>query len=591
MTDIDQIRERINIVDLIAESVRLKKMGRNFKGLCPFHNERTPSFVVSPERQIWHCFGCGKGGDAFTFLMEIDRLEFPEALKILAERVGVKLELRTADTEKTKVKQRLLEIHHLTSEFYHYILVKHVLGERARLYLKNRGVSDALVKTFGLGFAPNAWENVTKFLRKKGFSENELERGGLSLRGRGGWYDRFRGRLMFPLRNYRGETIAFAGRLLDPEAKEAKYINSPETPLYTKGATLYGLEVTKEAIRREGSAVVVEGEFDTISSYQAGVANVVAIKGSALTEPQVELLKRFTERIVLALDQDAAGDAAMRRGIEIADRAGLDIRVVAIPQGKDPDEAARESATIWKKSVKEAVPFYDFLIHSALARYATLDAYSKKKISDEVLPSIAKITNTIVQAHYVKDLALKLALPEEKITEAIRKSKTIPFGLQKVIETTETEAVKSRETLVEERLFALVVQVEDIKKALVHVTERLDPSDLTKPLIKRLFIELIDYSARHERIDINDFVRTLPGELVPTLNRLYLADLPPVPDWESHQKELVKTAIATQRVLLRRKMKELTTHINEAETSQDEALLTKFSEELKQTSAALKSLE
>lgn len=590
MTDTDQIRERINIVDLIAESVRLKKAGRNFKGLCPFHNERTPSFIVSPERQIWHCFGCSRGGDAFTFLMELDRIEFPEALKILAERAGVKLEMRAVDSEKTKLKQRLLEIHHLVGEFYHFLLVKHTIGERARLYLKSRGVSDALVNTFGLGFAPNAWENATKFLRKKGFSDKELEMGGVSLRGRSGWYDRFRGRLMFPLKNYRGETIAFAGRLLDPQAKEAKYINSPETPLYTKGQTLYGLEVTKETIRREGSAVVVEGEFDAISSYQAGVANVVAIKGSALTETQVDLLKRFTERIILALDQDAAGDAAMRRGIEIADRVGLDIRVVAIPLGKDPDEAARDNAAIWKKSVKQAVPFYDFLISSALARFSTLDAYSKKKITDEVLPQLAKITNTIVQAHYVKELSGKLALPEEKIVEAMGKLKMVPLAVGKA-PPVEPSSAKSRAVQIEERLFSLVVQAKDIKEALVQVTKQLDPSDLTQSSVRRLFIELVDYTANNEQVDLNDFARTLPQELVPTLNRLFLADLPPVPDGASHQKELVRTVVEMKRMLLRSKMRELTTHIQLAEKIPDESLLGKLAEELKATSTALKSLE
>ena len=218
MEELDQIRERINIVDLVSESVQLKKMGRNFKALCPFHNERTPSFVVSPERQIWHCFGCNRGGDVFTFLMEIDRLEFPEALKILADRVGVKLTSRTTDSGQSKLKEILLAQHQLAAEYYHYVLTSHKTGERARLYLKERGVTDKLIRTFQLGFAPTSWDNLTRYLKKKGFRETDIEKSGLAVKGRSGLYDRFRARIMFPLKNFRGTTVAFAGRVLDKDA-------------------------------------------------------------------------------------------------------------------------------------------------------------------------------------------------------------------------------------------------------------------------------------------------------------------------------------------------------------------------------------
>ncbi|MEK7165930.1 MAG: CHC2 zinc finger domain-containing protein, partial [Patescibacteria group bacterium] len=282
------------------------------------HSYVTSSFAVS---------NCGKGGDAFTFLMELDRLEFPEAVKILAERAGVALTSVKGDSQ-TRLKERLQALHVLAADYYHYLLTKHQVGERALLYLKERGMTDALIKTFDLGFAPSAWDNVCRFLQKKGYAEHELQLSGLAIAGRSGLYDRFRGRVMFPIRNYRGTTIAFSGRLLDKEAKEAKYINSPETPLYSKGSTLYGIDITKEAIRKVGSAVVVEGEFDLISSYHAGVGNVVAIKGTALTEAQIALIKRFAERIFLSLDADVAGDAAVRRGIEIADQLGVEILVV-----------------------------------------------------------------------------------------------------------------------------------------------------------------------------------------------------------------------------------------------------------------------
>lgn len=587
MDERDQIRERVNIVDLIAESVPLKKMGRNFKGLCPFHNERTPSFVVSPERQIWHCFGCQKGGDCFSFLMELDRLEFPEALKILAQRAGVTLRSRP-ETGTSKLKDRLLELHHLASEFYHYILIKHPLGERARRYIKERGVNDKLLNTFGLGFAPASWENLTRFLRKKGFTERELDSSGLSLRGRNGLYDRFRGRLMFPLKNHRGETIAFSGRLLDPEAKEAKYVNSPETPLYIKGATLYGLEVTKDAIRKEGSAIVVEGEFDVISSFAAGVANVVAIKGSALTDMQVALLKRFTERLILALDTDVAGDAAARRGIEIADRAGLDVRVVAIPSGKDPDEAARENASQWREAVKIAVPFYDFVLSSAVRRHGVIEAYGKKKISDEVLPILAKITNPVILGHYVKKLATQLELSEERVYDALKKVQRVPAGAAVSKAPEAKKSPPDQATSLEEHLLSLLLQSDEMVTILEQVKSHLALEEFYDMRVRRILLSLSENLAKNPKLQISEFIKLLPAELAPLCDRLLLVDVPLFPDPEELLQEVAKTLLFIKRLRLRRKIRELMTKLSTLEVSGEEEQVKKINTELKKATTALK---
>ena len=341
MSDIDEIKTRLNIVDIVSERLTLKKTGRNFKALCPFHAEKTPSFIVSPDRQTFHCFGCGKGGDILTFVMEFDHVDFTEALETLAERAGVKLERRPADTPEAKLKQKLLEINHLASEYYHYLLVKHAVGEKARDYLKHRGVTDKSIKTFSLWYSPNDWDGLLTYLRKKGYEEKLIETGGLVIRGNRGYYDRFRGRVMFALKDHRGNVVGFSGRVLDPEAQEAKYINTSETPVYTKGKVLYALDVTREAIQKANEAVLMEGELDVISSFQSGIGNVVAIKGSAVTEDHARLLRRFCERLIFALDSDIAGDAAARRGIEIAEKVGFDMRVATMPAGKDPDEAAR----------------------------------------------------------------------------------------------------------------------------------------------------------------------------------------------------------------------------------------------------------
>ncbi len=586
MNELDQIKERLNVVDYIGETMSLKRYGRNFKGLCPFHSEKTPSFVVSPERNIWKCFGCQKSGDVFTFLMEMERLEFPEALKILADRTGVKLQSRPAGSPTSELKEKLLEMQHLAQEYYHYLLTKHRVGERARLYLKQRGITDLLIATFQLGFAPTSWDNLSLFLRKKGYTNDELVKSGLSISGRVGVYDRFRSRIMFPIKNIRSETIAFSGRVFETYPKEAKYINSPETPLYTKGETLYGIHITKEMIRKQNACVVVEGEFDLISSYHSGVTNVVAIKGSALTDAQVHLLKRFTDRLVLALDADVAGDAATRRGIEIADKAGFEIRVVETLVGKDPDEAARENASMWKKAVQEAIVYFDFMISSACKRFAVDDPYGKKRISDEILPVIARIENPIVQAHYIKILSVKLAVSEDKMSEALKK-----FRQPILHKTTQVQnpVVKSHEQILEEHMLALIVQAENVASALVRVCEHIDPSDLTQIAIKKVCILLIDYESEHEQIIIAEFASTLPQELVSGFDSAYLSDLTHVTR-ENWEKELEKTVLHIKESNLRRIMKELTTHMHEAERVEDEAKLTKLNAELKSTSSSLKQL-
>lgn len=518
--------------------------------------------------------------------MEMERLEFPEALKILAARTGVKLESRVQGSPIAELKERLLVLHHLATEYYHYILTKHVVGERARIYLKQRGMTDALITTFELGFAPSAWDNVSKYLLKKGFTPQELIKSGIALSGRTGMYDRFRDRIIFPIKNVRGETIAFSGRVLDGGVQEAKYINSPETPLYTKGETLFGIHKTYDSIRKLNSCVVTEGEFDVISSYHAGVTNVVAIKGSALTESQVRLLKRFTDRLALALDQDIAGDAATRRGIEIADKAGFEIRIVEVPLGKDPDDAARENADVWKKAVGAAVPYFDFLISSAFKRFGTDEAYSKKRISDELLPVFAKIENPILQAHYIKRLSKDLSVSEENIADALKKLKFVtlrePFLSTLPIKT-------PHEHPLEEHLLSLVVQAEKVEEALDRVCTEIGPSDLALIPVQKIFMLLIDVKGIHEKIDISTFGKTIPEELLAVFDRAYLNDLSHLTA-QTWTAELATTLARVKKSLLRRKIKAFTTQIHDAEISGDEKKVGSVNRQVKETSASLKQL-
>lgn len=450
-SQVEEVKRKIDIVQVIGDRVKLVKGGRNFKGLCPFHSEKTPSFMVSPELQIYKCFGCSKSGDVISFLEEFEGMEFVEALEYLANRAGVKLVRRAGGEEKSE-REKYWEINHLAAEFYHYVLTSHKVGAEARRYLKNRGLTNEAIKVFKLGYAPQSWEETQKFLvKKKGYKVEELEKVGLVIRSdKGSWYDRFRGRIMFPLTDARGRVAGFAGRVLPPfaEATGGKYVNTPETEIYHKGELLYGLAVNKGEIKKQEFAVVVEGEVDAIASWQAGVKNVVAIKGSAFTPEQIRLLLRYCRQARLALDADTAGQEATRRSIALADELGLGVRVVKISGGKDPDEIARADGMEWKDMVRQAAGVYDFYVRSALSRFDVKTGEGKRSVSQELAPVLAGMTNSVEQAHYMKVVAEALGVSEEAVAAEVGKAK-----LGKVAEVAEVEKVaqvKTREEVLEE---------------------------------------------------------------------------------------------------------------------------------------------
>lgn len=558
MSDVDEIKSRLNIVDTIGQRVQLKKAGRNLKGLCPFHSEKTPSFIVSPDRQTFHCFGCGKGGDILTFVMEYEHVDFSEALETLAERAGVKLERHPTDTPEAKLKQKILEVNHLASEYYHYLLTKHKVGEASRDYLKHRGVTDKSIKTFALGYSANNWDGLSSFLKKKGYDDRLLETAGLIIRGTRGYYDRFRGRVMFTLKDHRGNVVGFSGRVLDPTVKEAKYINTAETPVYIKGKVLYALDVTKDAIQKANEAILMEGELDVISSFQAGISNVVAIKGSAVTEDHARLLRRFTERLIFALDSDMAGDAAARRGIEIAEKIGFDMRVASMPSGKDPDEAARENPGLLKKSLKDAVPMYDYFLESALSRFDVTDAYGKRKVSDELVPTLSKIDNSIVQGHYVRKLAEALGVTEESVRERINKFQSSGNALF-VDRRTDPASAPNRSRLerAEVYLTALLLQGKTVD-FFEEIASDVSISSFLYPPIKRILEHLETYIKANRIFLVKDFADSLPDELDPVFDEAFLWDIAPVlEDDVRFRREWDKAAQEVKRAHIRRKMEEM----------------------------------
>ena len=403
----EEIRQKIDVVELIGEYFPLKQAGGgSWRAVCPFHQEKTPSFYISRDKQIWHCFGCGEGGDIFEFVMKIEGVDFPEALRQLGSKAGV--EVQRFISSESNEKQRMLAINLLAEKFYRKILTDTTSGAAARAYIAKRGIPPELQEAFGLGFAPEAWDVLANFLAKRGYSASEGEKAGLLLRKRQGMgiIDRFRNRIMIPLRDHQGHTVGFTGRVFIQTEKEQgpKYMNSPETAVYHKGQLLFGLDLAKPGIREKGRVVVVEGNLDVIASHKAKVREVVASSGTALTKDQLTLLKRYTNTLIFSFDADAAGLSAAKRGVKIARELGFDIRAAMLPAsaGKDPDEAVQKDPAIWQEAVKKTIPITQFLIDRAVLGKDLMKIDDKRAFSHELLPEIAAISDPVEREHYLQ---------------------------------------------------------------------------------------------------------------------------------------------------------------------------------------------
>lgn len=421
---IDEIRERVDIADLISEYVPLSRSGKNLKGLCPFHSEKTPSFMVNPELQIFHCFGCGLGGNAFHFLMKHENCSFPEAVRILSQRVGVAIPQKTAAADPgQRLRDRLLTLNEEVCQFFQKGLLS-PQGESARHYLDERQIGSEAVSRFCLGYALPGWDTLLRAFAQKGYDPRFLEQAGLvKLREQGtGYYDRFRDRVMFPLHNLEGRVIGFGGRILDGE-KEAKYLNSPETPVYSKGENLYGLYQAKPWFRRESRAVLVEGYFDLITMVQGGIEGVVAGLGTALTRSQCRLLARFVRTVVILFDGDLAGEAAAQRGYELLLEAGLGVKVAELPAGKDPDSFVREEGTEALQSLLgRAKPFLEYLIDRESQGSLRLSAAERWHCLERLLPYLTRVANGAERDEYVRSVAGALRFRPEVVMAHLEKS-------------------------------------------------------------------------------------------------------------------------------------------------------------------------
>jgi len=468
---IDEIKGRLDIVDVIGSYIKLQKAGMNYRAVCPFHSEKKPSFFVSPSKQIFKCFGCGKFGDIFKFVMEIEGVEFGDALRILAKRAGVELQ-RQNPKLKTE-RKRLYEIMELGCEFFEKQLNNSKAGLESKKYLLNRGITEKSIKKWRVGYSPNPqkgkWEVLTDFLISKGYGRKEIINTGLAIKkeltGPTQSYDRFRGRIMFPIFDLNSQVIGFGGRITkEKEDKEvAKYINTPNTLLYNKSFVLYGLNPGRLDIRKKDFCILVEGYTDVILSHQAGFQNTVATSGTALTSFQLKILKRYSQNLITAFDMDIAGDSATRRGIDLAQEQDFQIKVITMPAGKDPADIVSKSPKEWQKLIDSAKSILDFYFDSAFLEFDKDSPEGKRGISKALLSIISKIPSKILQSHWTQKLSRGLKVSEESVIQELKKvfqrdgrdyTRTRPSQEQEISK--EIKREKTRKQVIEEKILSLI---------------------------------------------------------------------------------------------------------------------------------------
>ena len=554
---VEEIKNRLNIVEVIGSYIKLQKAGANYRAICPFHTEKRPSFFVSPARQMWHCFGaCAEGGDIFKFVMKIEGVEFAEALKILAQRAGV--EIKRISPKLRVEKERLYEICQLASQFFNKQLESKA-GQKAKKYLLNRGISEESIKKWHLGYAPDVWQGLSDFLVSRGYKREEVLKAGLAVRKEGKdfkTYDRFRARIMFPIFDFNSQIVGFTGRIFGQSKEVAKYVNTPNTPLYDKSRILYGLDKAKTAIRKKDNFILVEGQTDVIMSHQAGIENVVATSGTALTSFQLALLKRYSENLITAFDMDMAGDSATKRGIDLAQSQGFNIKVIMMPD-KDPAEVVFEAPEKWRELVEQTKSIMDFYFETTFTKYDSKTVEGKKEISKILLPVIKIIPNKIEQSYWLKQIAEKLEIKEEDIDVEFKKIKEEKEDFLKKQELNNSgQPVKSKKQILEERIISLILWSRE-KISLIN-QEAFDLfSEKTKEIINLLKKETDIFKKEDVLHELKDYLN-------------YLSFKTEIEEEEIEPEEELKACLKELQFLeMKEKLNKICQEIKKAEKNKD----------------------
>lgn len=577
---IEDILNRIDIAQVISSYIPLKRAGRNFKALCPFHNEKTPSFIVSADKQIYHCFGCGTGGSVFNFLMQYERLEFSEAVELLAKKSGVILPSDLKRDHKTEaVITQLYRIHELAASFYEHQL-NSPAGLAARKYLLERQIKPETLKLFKLGYAFDVRDGLLNYLRAKDVNLSLLEKAGVVLpREGGGYYDRFRNRIIFPVWDIKGRIIAFGGRLMPVLEKIAnteglaKYVNSPQTPIYIKGRNLYGLHLAKEAIREADLAIVVEGYLDFMTPYQEGIENIVASQGTSLTYEQVRLLKRYARNVVIVYDADTAGQSATLRALDIFVEEEMGVRMACLPEGFDPDLFVRKrGVAAFKTKISEAEGLFDYKLKLLKRRWNIKEAEGKAAVASEMLLTINKLKNAILKAEYIKALAEELVIPEDSLLQELQRTKDerIYSGL---LNNTAQGKMTLKINPTEKLLLKLMLEE---KGLIVYLKERIAPTDFQNEQTAKVVSLLFDLCQQGKKIEPSLLVNYFDSDTAQLISEATL-----LPEISQQQKEKI-IADCIQRLKLntaRLRRQELHKEIKKAQDSGDREKLQSLTRE------------
>jgi DNA primase len=513
---ISDVLDRCNIVELISSYIPLKRAGRNFRANCPFHAEKTPSFIVSADKQIFHCFGCGQGGNAITFVMQYEKVGFREALETVAQRCGVPLpepELTPSQKDREDSRKILQGLYEQAASFYHVRLFQAPDAKIARNYLADRGISKETAQRFRLGYAPGGWDNLIVHFKSQKVSLATLDKSGLVVaKENGGYYDRYRNRIMFPIADVRGRVIALGGRVLDDTLP--KYINSPETAIYVKGKNLFGLDVSKEYIRQADQAIVVEGYLDMIVPFEAGIKNIVASLGTALTEDQIRLIKRFTNRVVLLYDPDAAGEMATLRALELLIKEDMDVRIANLPKGQDPDAFVRHNgASALKESIDKALPIFDYKLNLLLSKYDARSTHGKDKIVREILPTIRQFTHHTTRVEYVKRTAASVDVDEEALLQDLKNiEENAPMDTSRHEDAalSAMEHQRLTEIPITERMLVKLMLEE--MHLIDHLRQLIQPSDFVSDKLRKIVAFIFDFFEQGKNLKPNVLMHYLDDD-------------------------------------------------------------------------------
>lgn len=500
----DQIKETLSITDVVSTYVRLEKSGAQFRARCPFHNERTPSFYVSPERKSFHCFGCQAHGDIFTFVEKIENIPFFEALKILADRAGISLK----DTERNKEESRLIALLKDATEHFENNLRN---SPEAKQYLLERGLTDDTIQTFHIGYAKNEWRDLFIFLASKGYQPEEMEASGVMIKTEKGYYDRFRGRIMFPIRNVSGATVGYSGRILpafvDPSVAQGKYVNTPETALYHKSKILFGYDTAKKDMAHSKSVVVVEGQMDLCMSYQAGVHNTVAVSGTAFTDEHIHLIKRFCDTVILSFDADQAGQSALKKTAQLCLLGGLDVYVIVDMGTKDPADLIREHPASWRTCVEKRKHVVEVVLDHVLEGETDTRLQGRRIVAD-VLPFIRAIQSPVDRAHFVKVVSDRSGIPQATLLEELASKEILS---PQTAPTATTPSVPPKERLTRELIAFATLYQKSEDPLFVELT--IDTGSFPEPIIQEEMFRLEEKLIGNTDSYFADLIRSYKKEL------------------------------------------------------------------------------